>query len=1400
MHFSLSYLSLLTTIIGTAQGVIELLEPELPDSVVIRGEGEIVDPDKWTEFPTPPPVYTDPPTPYPTPMSPAPTPINYILMESGQSGSCVVGTDPVVIDDCLDAGTLVAPDKHFPFYVEELTTSTTMPCGCYILTKEHGQQIIEYNACGLTDGYVYEGNGICKSSTATVGFPSHKGQTTSELDCQDLCAARKDCNGFTWNSESDCYIHFPSIELRNTYPMAEGFTAWDGCGGACGDSTTFETYADPAGSGSSSSSSTVILYTEDNFGGTAYGTTYPSDNTYYGGEVFQSMKMGSGHNHVYTRNAVTLSHTGGRTFYEGSYTLADLRQVFPNLKGSDGYGTDVIYREINHASGVISTVTKCNRKYFYNPPGYPNSNTQLVCKLEMGIDAGVDDLTQWDKAYGHGVEAYGFDETLWDDITSLGDFYVRRTCVNCVDSHKDIIYHRVTPLPENFDVKALFLTTWSSTNNVLGVDFNLYSSMSYALADIMTWTYCNYNDVNVGFPRDCGPNYQVDHQWTNLATGGGQQTYAYYIWHGNPELSITEEAQCTGSEPNACGCQAVNQRDYRGTVSVTRTGLTCQNWSSQSPHAHNSDDFPDSGLGDHNYCRNPSGGDGAWCLTTDPEVAWDYCAVPMCTDGLGYDHEWYKKYPFEDNEIYTIEDITEVGAVDVAVVDADKFGLGDFRIEMDVRGKGGSTVGTDGSTSGTLMVRSSSTTAPYDGPTVSIDDSGLLTYRVRSDEAFTCAFPSPSQTSTRHLEISRVGNSMFVTIDGSTTCTGTITKQPTTGFISNAPLRFGGAAGCSNNEGGLMIPLYIAPEIDITDGSCTSVAYQQVANSAGNGANVIAIVNPNNGPNYDYESTKAAYDSCIAFLREANVEVIGYVHTKVGYPNTITAYRNMTDIKADIDMWKNSYTVDGIFIDEVTNSWPATNFDSKETAVSTYTELVNYVLAVPTFVRAVLNPGSAYDEELMQPYYGNSKVIAVVMESTVEQYYPSATGKNCVDLLYNSTQGSFSPGPFCPYVPNWDGIESLQTAMTSGSGLTTPQSAIMLYDNVGGLLDATKVQDIITKGGDQAVGWFYVTDQSGWTALPSEFIMSAQTTSLGGTCNSQNLNMDILNIRIHGVPNPTASPTVAPTLPMAVVFSVGGADYVTTQGSTVTNNEMGAVKLTTLGDYSTYGPIDFGDGTKPVRIKLVHASLKSSEATPYVSLQMQGSTAFNGGATFHNLIPTISGNPTVYIETEVNFPNEDGAISGIHTLLIGLLESSPAGQLNFDLKNVIVETDSNPTAATAPPTTSPTACMHDKVTLSVTTDNYPTETYWSYYSPALGQTVQLSAQGTLTERLATYEYEYCIQICGGSFTMQDSYGDGLGYHSGHGAGTYTLWIMGQQFTAGHTFDGYGFTSYAPACP
>uniref|UniRef100_A0A8D2LSA8 Kringle domain-containing protein n=1 Tax=Varanus komodoensis TaxID=61221 RepID=A0A8D2LSA8_VARKO len=72
--------------------------------------------------------------------------------------------------------------------------------------------------------------------------------------------------------------------------------------------------------------------------------------------------------------------------------------------------------------------------------------------------------------------------------------------------------------------------------------------------------------------------------------------------------------------------------DYRGTVSTTRRGVTCQRWASNSPHVPNYSPrtHPKAHL-QENYCRNPDNdANGPWCYTTDPGTRYDYCNIPPC--------------------------------------------------------------------------------------------------------------------------------------------------------------------------------------------------------------------------------------------------------------------------------------------------------------------------------------------------------------------------------------------------------------------------------------------------------------------------------------------------------------------------------------------------------------------------------------------------------------------------------------------------------------------------------------------------------------------------------------------------------------------------------------------------
>ena len=76
-----------------------------------------------------------------------------------------------------------------------------------------------------------------------------------------------------------------------------------------------------------------------------------------------------------------------------------------------------------------------------------------------------------------------------------------------------------------------------------------------------------------------------------------------------------------------CDSSDIGGRDYRGYTSESSTGKTCQKWTSQEPHNHlMMSRYPNTGLGDHNFCRSPDNNPlGPWCYTLDTETRWQYC-------------------------------------------------------------------------------------------------------------------------------------------------------------------------------------------------------------------------------------------------------------------------------------------------------------------------------------------------------------------------------------------------------------------------------------------------------------------------------------------------------------------------------------------------------------------------------------------------------------------------------------------------------------------------------------------------------------------------------------------------------------------------------------------------------
>ena len=74
-----------------------------------------------------------------------------------------------------------------------------------------------------------------------------------------------------------------------------------------------------------------------------------------------------------------------------------------------------------------------------------------------------------------------------------------------------------------------------------------------------------------------------------------------------------------------------NGETYAGTANKGESGVTCQVWKDSPYLSFVLDQEKIANLGsaiNNNYCRNPDGDVGPWCIA--PNGEFDYCDIPAC--------------------------------------------------------------------------------------------------------------------------------------------------------------------------------------------------------------------------------------------------------------------------------------------------------------------------------------------------------------------------------------------------------------------------------------------------------------------------------------------------------------------------------------------------------------------------------------------------------------------------------------------------------------------------------------------------------------------------------------------------------------------------------------------------
>ncbi|XP_071755847.1 phosphoinositide-3-kinase-interacting protein 1 [Centroberyx gerrardi] len=89
------------------------------------------------------------------------------------------------------------------------------------------------------------------------------------------------------------------------------------------------------------------------------------------------------------------------------------------------------------------------------------------------------------------------------------------------------------------------------------------------------------------------------------------------------------------SASNAEDCMRSNGVQYRGEQRSSSSGLTCLTWTNITrDYDVKSHIDSDTGVGDHNFCRNPDSSEKPWCYISGPDgmVQRQFCSVDTCKD------------------------------------------------------------------------------------------------------------------------------------------------------------------------------------------------------------------------------------------------------------------------------------------------------------------------------------------------------------------------------------------------------------------------------------------------------------------------------------------------------------------------------------------------------------------------------------------------------------------------------------------------------------------------------------------------------------------------------------------------------------------------------------------------
>ncbi|KAL7486589.1 hypothetical protein ACHAW6_012195, partial [Cyclotella cf. meneghiniana] len=198
-------------------------------------------------------------------------------------------------------------------------------------------------------------------------------------------------------------------------------------------------------------------------------------------------------------DSVILDKAGSPYKSEGSLIIDGYLEISPNVTIQMDEGASLLVRK-----GSLKAVG--TSQYPISLEKLSESEwAGLTIERKIGVASGFQLLLAY-----NGVKSYSMGQELFRSLfESSQSKTLVRYCPGCSSSHQIIFYKRISVT--NFDVYDSLTCNFTSDNNALNSDFELYHSMEDFLSGTNKWTYCQYL-AGYGFPGRCGPSHEVFNQ------------------------------------------------------------------------------------------------------------------------------------------------------------------------------------------------------------------------------------------------------------------------------------------------------------------------------------------------------------------------------------------------------------------------------------------------------------------------------------------------------------------------------------------------------------------------------------------------------------------------------------------------------------------------------------------------------------------------------------------------------------------------------------------------------------------------------------------------------------------------------------------------------------------------